>query len=187
MYLIVGLGNPGKEYEMTRHNIGFLVIDRLAKDFGIEVAKSHCQATIGQASIGSTKVLLAKPQTFMNLSGNSVNELLKWHKILPDNLIVIHDDLDIDIGKLKIKQKGNSAGHKGIESIISMIGTAEFIRVRIGIGREGVGGDNSGYVLSKIPANEIDAIDQAVVDAADAIMTIVKTGIRSAMNRYNPL
>lgn len=187
MYLIIGLGNPGKQYGSTRHNIGFRFIDRLSKDLGVDVSKGMCRALIGQGNVGGHKIILAKPQTFMNLSGDSVRELVQWFKIEHSHVIVAYDDLDLEIGQLRIKPKGNAGGHHGVESVISCLGATEFIRIRIGIGRGSVGGDNSDYVLSLIPANELEAIDQAIVAAAEAVPVIVEHGLDAAMNKYNPL
>lgn len=187
MFLIVGLGNPGKEYELSRHNIGFRVIDRLSKNLDIKVSKGLCQAITGQATVAGHKVILAKPQTFMNLSGDSVLELVRWFKIDTDHLIAIHDDLDLETGKLRIRPKGNSAGHKGVESIISRLGTTEFVHVRIGIGKPAgnLEEDTSKYVLSGVPKEEAEVIDQAILWAAEAAETVVKDGLEAAMNKYN--
>lgn len=188
MYLVVGLGNPGKEYELSRHNIGFRVIDRLSKDLNTPVSKGLCRAIIGQAESSSHKIILAKPQTFMNLSGDSVLDLVRWFKIGTDHLIVVNDDLDLNVGQLRIRPKGNSGGHKGVESIISRLGTAEFIRIRIGIGRpdEIIEEKNaSDYVLADIPGKDREAIDQAVLSAAEAVTMIVGSGLEAAMNKYN--
>jgi PTH1 family peptidyl-tRNA hydrolase len=188
MYLVVGLGNPGKEYELTRHNIGFMVIDRLSKDLNIAVSKDQCNALIGQGATNSHKIILAKPQTFMNLSGQSVSDLLSWYKIELKRLIVICDDLDLDAGQLRIRPKGNSGGHKGVDSVIDRLGTTEFARVRIGIGKPDqiIEGENgSDYVLSKIPKSEQEAIDKALLSAAEAVPLIITEGLEAAMNKYN--
>jgi PTH1 family peptidyl-tRNA hydrolase len=188
MYLVVGLGNPGKEYELTRHNIGFRVIDRISSDLKIKVSKGQCQAITGQGNASGHKLILAKPQTFMNLSGDSVSELARWFKIEKDHLMVIYDDLDLDIGIIRIRPKGNSGGHKGVESIITKLGTTEFTRIRIGIGRQdktSLKEDSSGYVLSRIPKEEQEAIDQAILSAAEAAPLIIKEGLEAAMNKYN--
>jgi PTH1 family peptidyl-tRNA hydrolase len=187
MFLIVGLGNPGKQYELSRHNIGFRTIDRLSKDLNIAVSKGQCQAMIGQNAFNGKKIILAKPQTFMNLSGDSVAELVRWFKIDQKHLIVIHDDLDLDVGVLRIRTKGNSGGHNGVESIINRSGTGEFIRIKIGIGREVIGGDNSDYVLSIPPKDQMEILDGSVVTAAEAAAEIVNNGPDAAMNKYNPL
>jgi PTH1 family peptidyl-tRNA hydrolase len=188
MYLAVGLGNPGKEYESTRHNIGFMVIDRLSKDLNIAVSKGQCNALIGQGTIGGHKVILAKPQTFMNLSGGSVLELMNWYKIFPSRLILIYDDLDLDVGQIRIRPKGNSGGHKGVNSVIDRLGTTEFARVRIGIGKPDQiieGEIGSDYVLSKIPKSEQEAIAKSILSAAEAVPLIITEGLEAAMNKYN--
>ncbi len=188
MYLVVGLGNPGKEYELTRHNIGFRVIDRISADLKIKVSKGQCLAITGQGDAAGHKLILAKPQTFMNLSGDSVSELVRWFKIERGHLMVIYDDLDLDTGTLRIRPKGNSGGHKGVESIINRLGTTEFTRIRLGIGRPDrtpLKEDSSGYVLSRIPREEQEAIDQAILSAAEAVPLILKEGLEAAMNKYN--
>jgi peptidyl-tRNA hydrolase, PTH1 family len=184
MHLIVGLGNPGQRYEETRHNIGFKVIDRLAHDLNIDISRNHCQALIGQTIYEGHKLILAKPQTFMNLSGNSVADLVQWYKIDKKHLIVIHDDLDIETGRLKIKEKGNSAGHNGVESIIQRV-SPDFIRIRIGIGRRSIGGDNATYVLEEFHPAEQSTMAGIVATSADAALKIVKDGAEVAMNQFN--
>ena len=188
MYLVVGLGNPGKEYELTRHNIGFRAIDRLSKDMNIAVSGGQCNALIGQGNIDGHKMILAKPQTFMNLSGGSVLELMNWYKIETSHLILIYDDLDLDAGQLRIRPKGNSGGHKGVESVIDRIQTTDFARVRIGIGKPDqiIEGENgSDYVLSRIPKSEQEAVDKALLSAAEAVPLIITEGLEAAMNKYN--
>jgi PTH1 family peptidyl-tRNA hydrolase len=189
MFLVVGLGNPGKQYDLSRHNIGFRVIDRLSKDLDIPVSKSKSQALIGQGTLDGHKIFLAKPQTFMNLSGDSVRELAKWYKIDTGHLIVIYDDLDLDVGQIRIRSKGNSGGHKGVESIISGIGTTEFLRIRIGIGTpaRNIEADASDYVLANIPGKESEAIDRAILAAAEAVPVIINSGPEAAMNKYNKI
>ncbi len=189
MFLVVGLGNPGKQYELTRHNIGFRVIDRLSKDLNIPVSKSQSQALIGQGTLDGHKIFLVKPQTFMNLSGDSVQELAKWYKIDIGHLIVIFDDLDIEVGQLRIRSKGNSGGHKGVESIINRIGTTEFLRIRIGIGSpsRNIEEDASDYVLANIPAKESEILDQAILAASEAVPIIINSGPEAAMNKYNKI
>lgn len=185
MYLIVGLGNPGKEYEHTRHNLGFMAIDSVAKELDINISRSNCRALIGQGMLNATKIMLAKPQTFMNLSGDSVRELMDWYKIGMDHLIVINDDLDLEPGRIRIKEKGNSAGHKGVESIIERTGTSDFIRIRIGIGREDLSGDASKYVLEPPLPQQMEAISISIMNAVDAVKSIVLNGVGPAMNKYN--
>jgi len=185
MYLIVGLGNPGKEYELSRHNLGFRVIDSISKDLGIDVSKFNSGALIGQGDLDGTRIMLAKPQTFMNLSGICVRDLMNWYKIEKNKLIVINDDLDLDPGRIKIMDGGNSAGHKGVESVIAGLGTTRFARIRVGIGRESLGGDNSGYVLQKPDTEQMEAVDSSIIKAADAAKAIITKGIEAARNLYN--
>lgn len=185
MYLIVGLGNPGREYENTRHNLGFRVVDRLASRLKLFAFKDKHRSFIGEAQINEKKLLLAQPQTFMNNSGEAVSEIMRWHKILPSHLIVIYDDVDLEVGQIRIREKGNAGGHHGIESIIAHIKTTEFARVRVGIGRENLTGDVSSYVLAPIPASQKDVLDEAVVIAAEAVEAVLTEGLQKAMNKYN--
>ena len=160
MKLIIGLGNPGKEYENTRHNVGFNVIDILAKEYDISVTKIKHKALIGEGRIGSEKVLLVKPQTYMNLSGETLIDIYKYYKVDLDNIIVIYDDMDIEPGKIKIRKKGSSGGHNGMKSIIQMIGTEDFPRIRIGIGRPEHNGDEINHVIGAIPEEQIPLLDE---------------------------
>lgn len=185
MYLIVGLGNPGKKYENTRHNLGFRVIDEMAGRLGITSLKEKCRSYIAEAKLGSNKVIIAQPQTFMNDSGPAVRGLLAWFKIKKENLILIYDDVDLEVGQLRLREKGNAGGHHGIESVIESVGMTEFARVRIGIGREDLTGDVSDYVLRNIPPSQQDILSEAVVRAADAVESIIKDGLSPAMNKFN--
>jgi PTH1 family peptidyl-tRNA hydrolase len=184
--LIVGLGNPGREYAATRHNIGFMVVDRLAHKLGLTVEKKKFNALLGQGQISSEKVLLAKPQTYMNLSGEAVTALLNWYKLGPADLIVVFDDLDLPPGKLRIRPEGSSGGHKGMESIILALGTDGFPRLRIGVGRpETPDFDSANYVLSRLTAGDVKIFEEAVNLAVDAICCLVGEGLETAMNEYN--
>lgn len=185
MYLIVGLGNPGKKYENTRHNLGFRVIDELAGRLGITSLKEKCRSYIAEAKFGSNKVIIAQPQTFMNDSGPAVRGLLDWFKIKKDNLILIYDDVDLEVGQLRLREKGNAGGHHGVESVIESVGTTEFARVRIGISREDLTGDVSDYVLQNIPPSQQDRLSEAVVRAAGAVESIISDGLSQAMNKFN--
>lgn len=185
MFLIVGLGNPGSEYVATRHNLGFKVVDELAGRLGIKSFKNKCQAEIAESSLAGHKVILVRPQTFINNSGLSVRSLLEWYKINPAKLIVIYDDVDLEVGQLRLREKGNAGGHHGVESIISNIGTTEFARVRIGIGRENLTGDVADYVLAKIPSGQQEILAEAINKAAEAVEAIVTTGLPAAMNKFN--
>jgi len=183
LWLIVGLGNPGRRYAKTRHNVGFMVADNLAERYGIELrAKELYRA--GKGSMEGDNVILVEPLTFMNRSGLAVRDVVKRHGVEAGNLIVIHDDIDMETGKLKIRKRGSSGGHKGIESIIRETGISEFSRVKIGIGREeGVLVED--YVLGKFRKEEIPFIKDAMARAADAVVTIVGEGVDKAMNLFN--
>lgn len=187
MYLIVGLGNPGKGYKDTRHNLGFKVVDELARRLGITSLRSKSHSFIGEARINERKVIVAQPQTFMNNSGPAVRGLLEWFKIEPDHLILIYDDVDLEVGQLRVREKGGAAGHHGVESVMASVSTTQFARVRVGIGRENLMDDVTDYVLQNIPPAQRDALDQAVVSAADAVESIVADGLPAAMNKFNQL
>lgn len=183
MWIIVGLGNPGRRYSKTRHNIGFMVADDIADRYRVEL-KTRDLYKIGRGSIEDKEVILLEPLTYMNRSGLAVRDVLKRFSVPPENLIVIHDDIDMETGVLKIKKKGSSGGHRGIESIIESIGTKEFIRVKIGIGR-GEGIPVEDYVLSRFRKDEIPAIKDAINRASNAVVTVLTAGVDRAMNRFN--
>lgn len=183
MWIIVGLGNPGRRYSKTRHNIGFMVADDIADRYRVEL-KTRDLYKIGRGSIEDNEVILVEPLTYMNRSGLAVRDVLKRFSVPPENLIVIHDDIDMETGVLKIKKKGSSGGHRGIESIIESIGTKEFIRVKIGIGR-GEGIPVEDYVLSRFRKDEIPAIKDAINRASNAVVTVLTAGVDRAMNRFN--
>jgi PTH1 family peptidyl-tRNA hydrolase len=193
MKLIVGLGNPGFGYAGNRHNIGFMCIRHLARRHGIRFDKKQGQARTGTGEINGEKAVLARPQTFMNTSGESVSRLVKKLKISPADLIVIHDDLDLPTGKVRIRQGGRSAGHKGIDSIIAHLGNRDFYRVRVGIGRpditEGSPMDREAavinYVLSNFTPEEKRVINRAIPEVSRAIVCLLTEGITTAMNKYN--
>jgi PTH1 family peptidyl-tRNA hydrolase len=184
--LIVGLGNPGIEYQFTPHNLGFLTIDRLADQAGVEVRNRQCRALTARAVIGSEPVVLAKPETFMNLSGLSVRELVAEHQIAPEkDLIVIYDELDLPLGTIRIRQRGSSAGHNGMESMIGALGTQEFLRIRLGISPERKIADGVKYVLTPFRKGQLKRVDEILETAAEAVNVIVKEGPAKAMNRFN--
>ena len=185
MRLIVGLGNPGTQYEHTRHNAGFMVVDKLAEDFGIAVDKTRFDIRYGRGNIGGQAVMLAKPMAFMNRSGGPVQRLAAYFKLSTKDLIVIHDDIDFDFGRLKIKEKGGHGGHKGLKSIIDAVGEGEFVRLRMGVGRSGVKSSVSDHVLGPFNADEARLLDAIIVRARDAIVTILTEGIQAGMNRFN--
>ena len=179
MKLIVGLGNPGIEYQFTPHNLGFLAVDRLADELDVEVRNRQCRALTARARIGSEEVLLAKPETFMNLSGLAVGELVARHDIGPEqDLIVIYDELDLPLGTLRIRQRGSSAGHNGMKSIIGALGTQEFVRIRLGIAPEQ-------KILRPFRKAQLKVVDQVLDTTAEAVRVILKEGVAAAMNRYN--
>lgn len=186
MKLIVGLGNPGIEYQFTPHNLGFLTIDRLADKGGVEVRNRNCRALTARAVIGEKEVLLAKPETFMNRSGLSVRELLAQHELRPErDLIVIYDELDLPLGTIRIRQRGSSAGHNGMESVIGALGTEEFLRIRLGIAPEKKVVDGVKYVLTPFRKKQLRAIDEILDKAAEAVKVILTEGPGAAMNRFN--
>lgn len=183
MFLIVGLGNPGKEYENTRHNVGFKVLEKISEKLGVKMDKIKFKGLFGEGTYGGEKILLLKPMTFMNLSGQSVGEAMRFYKVPSENLIVVYDDMDLPVGRLRIRRKGSSGGHKGMESIISCISSEDFPRVRVGIGRPK--GDVVDHVLGNFDPEENQAVEFAIEAAADAALAIVKEGVQEAMNRYN--
>lgn len=183
MWIIVGLGNPGSKYAKTRHNIGFVVLDDIAERHGIEFKERELYR-IGKGSIGDKEIILVEPLTFMNRSGIAVKDVTKRFNVLPGNMIVIHDDIDMETGRLKLRKKGSSGGHNGVESIIQAIGTNEFTRVKIGVGRE-EGTASEDYVLRKFRKDEVPMIRDAVLRAADAVEVIIKHGMEKAMNSFN--
>ena len=184
--LIVGLGNPGIEYESTPHNLGFLAIDRIADDLGVEVRNRQCRALTARAVMGDEPVLLAKPETFMNLSGDSVRALVAKHEAKPESdLIVIQDELDFPLGTLRIHRQRSSAGHNGIESIIEALGTQDFLRIRIGVAPDRKVEDGRRYLLSPMRKAELKVVDEMLDTTAEAVKTILKEGPAAAMNRFN--
>lgn len=185
MRLIVGLGNPGTQYEYTRHNAGFMVVDKLAEDFGIAVNKNKFDVRYGRGNIEGHTVMLAKPMAFMNRSGWPVQQLAAYFKISTKDLIVIHDDIDLDFGRLKIKEKGGHGGHKGLKSIIDAVGEGGFVRLRMGVGRSGEKSSVSDHVLGPFNKNEARLVSAVIVRARDAIVTILTEGIEAGMNRFN--
>lgn len=184
MHVIVGLGNPGKQYDATRHNVGFEAIDLLAKRNNIEVKRLKHKALCGEGFIGGKKVMLVKPQTFMNLSGQSLLDIVQFYKLDPKNLIVIYDDIDVAVGSLRIREKGSAGSHNGMKSIIYQLQTDQFPRIRIGIGKPQFG-DLADYVLGRFPKEEVKIILDAIERAALATEMMVTDGISLAMNRYN--
>ena len=186
MKLIVGLGNPGIEYQFTPHNLGFLAVDRIAERYQVQVNNRHCRALSGKAVIGPETVLLAKPETYMNLSGLAVRELIAEYELQPErDLIVIWDELDLPFGAIRVRQRGSSAGHQGVESIIGALGTQEFLRLRLGVAPERKVPDGARYVLSQFRKSQLAAVDKLLDTAADAMEVVLKDGAAAAMNRFN--
>jgi len=184
--LIVGLGNPGIEYQFTPHNLGFLTIDRIATDRGIDVRNRQCRALTARAEIAGQPVILAKPETYMNLSGLSVRELVAEHQVeVKSDLIVIYDELDLPFGAIRIRQRGGTAGHNGMESILGALGTDEFLRIRLGIAPDRKVGDGAQYVLAPFRKAQGKFVDEILDTAAQAVETILKDGAPAAMNRFN--
>ena len=185
MYLIVGLGNPGREYEHTRHNAGFDAIDVLAGKLGADVKEKKHKGLCGKGMIAGEKVILLKPQTFMNLSGESVRAAADFYKIDAEHMIVLYDDIDLDVGKLRVRAKGSAGGHNGIKNIIAHMGTQEFPRVRIGVGAKPDRMDLADYVLRRFSQVERPVMEDAFEEAAEAAIAVVEDGIDAAMNRFN--
>lgn len=186
MYIIAGLGNPGRKYAKTRHNAGFDVVDRLADSSRIRVRDKKHHALCGQGVIAGEKVLLVKPQTYMNNSGDSIGEIIQYYKADPaSELIVVYDDISLEPGRIRVRKKGSAGGHNGIKSIISRLGTQEFIRVRIGVGEKPEGWELADYVLGHMDRKERAAVEEAFSDAENAIALIVKGCVDRAMNDYN--
>lgn len=185
LYIVVGLGNPGQKYEGTRHNVGFDAIEILARKHGITINKLKHKALSGEGSIGGRRVLLVKPQTFMNLSGESVRDIVDWYKVPVGNIIIIYDDIDLPLGKLKVRPKGSSGTHNGMRSVIYQLQSDEFPRIRIGIDKPPEGWELANYVLSRFSGEDRKVVDEIIVKAADAVEEILRSGIDQAMNKYN--
>ena len=184
--LIVGLGNPGIEYQFTPHNLGFLAVDRIAQNLGVEVRNRQCRALTARAVIADQTVLLAKPETYMNLSGVSVQGLLREYEAKPEaDLIVIQDELDFPLGTLRIHTRRSSGGHNGIESIIGALGTQDFLRIRIGVAPDRRVGDGAEYLLAPMKKKDLEVVDGMLDTAVEAVKVILKDGPAAAMNRFN--
>jgi PTH1 family peptidyl-tRNA hydrolase len=185
IYLVVGLGNPGSRYENTRHNVGFDTVDLLAARHGIRVSKVKHKALVGDGEIGGRRVLLVKPQTYMNLSGESVREVVDWYKVPMGHILVAYDDIDIALGKIRVRPGGSSGSHNGMKSLIYLLQEDTFPRIRIGIGRPPEGWNLADYVLGRFTPEERKAVDESVGRAADAAETILSANLNEAMNRFN--
>lgn len=185
MYLIVGLGNPGKRYELTRHNVGFRTIDALAERWGADVSMKKWDAVIGEVRRGTDRILLAKPQTFMNASGKSVAQIMQFYKLEPENLLVLHDDIDIELGHIRIRKKGSAGTHNGLRSVVKELGSDAFGRVKLSVGRRPPFMDLAEFVLSTFEEREKAAIREEIEAAAQAVEQILGEGYDVAMNSYN--
>lgn len=185
MYLVIGLGNPEAEYSKTRHNMGFNTINKIAQQYNIEINKNKFQGLYESAVIEGKKVILVKPQTYMNLSGESIKEAMAFYKIKSENIIVIYDDIDIEPGIIKIRKKGGPGGHNGMKSVISEIDTQNFPRIRIGIGKPENKGQLIEYVIGKMPQTDKDILEKATILGKEAILEIIKNGVDIAMNKFN--
>ncbi len=186
MKLIVGLGNPGIEYQFTPHNLGFLAIDEIAERSGARVSNRFCRALTARTSLEGQEVVLAKPETYMNLSGVSVRELVEKLEIAPEkDLVILYDELDLPFGTLRVRERGRSAGHNGMESIIGSLGTQEFVRIRLGVGPGHPLSDGASYLLAPMKKSRLAEAVPMIETAADAIGVILKDGVSAAMNRFN--
>lgn len=184
LWVVVGLGNPGSQYSQTRHNIGFVALDFLGTRFNATF-RGKFLSELGQAEISAAKCILVKPQTYMNLSGRAVREVLAWHKLGPENLIVIYDDMDLQLGKIRLRPKGGAGGHNGIKSLIAELGTDNFARIKIGIGRPPENWDPANYVLSNFGSEEKEAVAGVLSKVEKSVETIISEGMTAAMNKLN--
>ena len=186
MYIIAGLGNPGKQYEHTRHNVGFDTLDKLAEKYHISIDNQKHKAVCGSGYIEGQKVILVKPQTYMNLSGESLREIIDFYKLDPaEELIVIYDDIDLDPGQLRIRKKGSAGGHNGIKHIIQQLGTQNFVRIKVGVGAKPKGWDLADYVLGRFDKDDRVLVEEAQERACKAVELILTDSVDAAMNEYN--
>ena len=183
--MVVGLGNPGNNYEDTRHNVGFMVADKIARDFNIALNKTKFDAIFGRGLIEDVDVLLVKPMAFMNRSGPPLQKLAHYFRISGEDMLVIHDDIDLAFGRLKIKEKGGHGGHNGIRSIMDAFDGGEFMRLRIGVGRSEAGENVTGHVLGRFSADKAEMVTRVVAVARDAVVTLLCEGIKVGMNEFN--
>jgi peptidyl-tRNA hydrolase, PTH1 family len=185
MFLVAGLGNPGEEYAATPHNMGFLVVDRLAARHGIRLTRKECQALIGQGSIGGKTVLLAQPQTFMNLSGVAIKPLLEKNEIPASELILVYDELDLAWGSIRVRPDGRPGGHNGVANVIAKVGTQEFPRVRLGVHPGQPLSSGKDFLLSRFTRQQTETLDSFIDRAADATESIISEGVEMSMTKYN--
>ena len=185
MFLIVGLGNPEQQYSNTRHNMGFCTINRISEKCNISVDKTKFNALYGKGEINGQQVILVKPQTFMNLSGEAVRKFVDYFKIKEDELLVIYDDMDVEAGTIKIRKQGSSGSHNGMKSIVQMLGTEKFSRIRIGISKPETTQEMINYVIGKIGKEELEKLEPGIQKAEEAVYEVLKSGIDIAMNKFN--
>jgi peptidyl-tRNA hydrolase, PTH1 family len=185
MKIVIGLGNPGRKYERTRHNAGFLAVEALARGLRFDLSQEKYHALVGRGRVGDDEALLAKPQTFMNESGRTAAAILRYTSSTAADLVVVHDELDLPLGAIRVKTGGGHGGHNGLRSLIEHLGTADFIRVRIGVGRPPAGRDAADYVLSPFLPEERSAAEDAIARAAEAVAMVLREGLTRAMNACN--
>ena len=185
IWLIVGLGNPGSSYRLTRHNVGFRVVERFAREHGMQFQKRRAGAQIAEGKVGRRRVVVAKPLTYMNRSGVAIKKLIAELGVALEHLVVVHDDLDMACGRIKIKNKGGHGGHKGVQSIIELLGSADFLRVKVGIDKPRNHEEGADYVLAPFTADQSSLVKESVEQAAEAIEAIILSGADQAMNTYN--
>lgn len=184
-YLIAGLGNPGREFHGTRHNIGFALVDKIAMEMNIDFSRTQAKALVTDGSYNDNKIILVKPQTYMNKSGHAIHSLLKFYKLQTDNLLLVYDDVDLPFGTMRMKPSGGSAGHKGVQSTIDQLGTEEFPRLRLGVGRPPGNKEASNYVLKPFSKKEAEFLDPFLVRACEAALAFTSKGIDYAMTHFN--
>lgn len=185
IFLIAGLGNPGTKYDNTRHNVGFDTIDFLSAKLNVKLSKIGFKSVYGEGEVDGTRVILLKPQTFMNLSGESIRDISAWFKLPMENILIIYDDIDLEPGKIRVRPKGSSGTHNGMKSIIYQLQSDSFPRIRIGIGRAPEKWDLADYVLSKFSKEDREIINKSIEKASDAALTVVRSGVEKAMNSFN--
>lgn len=185
MKLLAGLGNPGPRYSSTRHNVGFMLVDRLAAELGVKVTRAAFRGLTAEGSLDGEKILLLKPQIYMNLSGDSVAEAMRYYRIDPGDILVAYDDLDLDLGRLRFRPSGSAGGHRGAQSIIDLLGTDKFPRLRMGIGRPQAGFEVIDYVLSTFGPSEVPALNGMLERASQGVRAALGDGIEAAMSRFN--
>lgn len=185
MYLIIGLGNPEEDYSNTRHNMGFNTVNKIAKEYGIELNKKKFDGLVGEGIIENEKVIILKPQTYMNLSGKSIIQLVNFYKIPMENICVIYDDIDVNPGEIKIRKKGGPGSHNGMKSVAQELQSEEFARIRVGIGKPKFKDDMINYVIGAIPEEEKKLLDEGTTKAKEAMIEILKNGIDNTMNKFN--